>query len=122
MISACGNDCSACPRFTAQDRARLVEVAALWHRLGWRDRVLAPEEIACRGCTAATPCRYGIAVCAEVHGAPTCGACAEAEGCARLEHALERTADFAARARGLVDEETYTVLERAFFRKRENLA
>lgn len=40
-LTPCGNDCSACPRFTATasgDPALLAAVAELWHRLGWRDR------------------------------------------------------------------------------------
>jgi hypothetical protein len=56
-LAPCGNDCSSCPRFTATasgDPARLAAVAALWHRLGWRELVVSNAEIACRGCPPGT--------------------------------------------------------------------
>jgi len=58
ILAPCGNDCSACPRQLAtasRDPARLAAVAELWHFLGWRDRVVSNEEIACHGCPPPRP-------------------------------------------------------------------
>jgi len=47
-VAACGNDCAACPRNTATvsgGALRLREVAELWYRLGWRDRVVSADDI-----------------------------------------------------------------------------
>lgn len=98
-----------------------MEVAELWHRMGFRDAVVSPEEIACEGCTASSPCRHGIAACAGERGVRHCGACSERPGCDRLAKALERTEAFATQCRGRCDPEIFAVLKAAFFRKRELL-
>jgi hypothetical protein len=125
ILAPCGNDCSACPRFTATasgDPAHLAVVAELWHRLGWRDRVVSKEEISCRGCPPASPCRHDIVACVADRGVPSCAACGGKANCPRLDAALARTELAVDQCHAFVDAETYFALDRAFFRKRENLA
>ncbi len=123
-FGACGDECSACPRYLATlagDAQRLGELAALWHRLGWRDRVVAAEEMSCHGCTAEQSCVYDVAPCAGKRGLTNCGACADQAGCERLRTTLAHSDTLAGHCRTVCTEEEWRVLERAFFRKRENL-
>ena len=53
IIAACGNDCAACPRYTAppyeKTEAQLRRTAELWQKIGYRDRVVpAPRRLAIR--------------------------------------------------------------------------
>jgi len=124
ILAPCGNDCSACPRFSATasgDPDKLAAVAVFWHRLGWRDRVVSNEEIACLGCPPSTPCRHDITTCVVDRGLATCRACADHGACPRVDAMLARTDLTADTCREQCDAETYAVLEKAFFRKRENL-
>ena len=51
IIAACGNDCSACPRYVAhpfeKTEEELHHTADLWMRIGYRDRVVTIHEISC---------------------------------------------------------------------------
>lgn len=53
ILAACGNDCSACPRYTAhpyeKSEEELHRTADLWMKIGYRDHVVSNEEIACTG-------------------------------------------------------------------------
>lgn len=122
-LAACGNDCRACPRFAAtlgSNQARLRAVAELWHRVGWRDRVVAPEEIACGGCAWSGFCRYGIKSCSGDKGIEHCALCGDYP-CLRMEETFTRTAAYAEKCRTLCTEEEYEALKEAFFAKRANL-
>ncbi|MGQ9779771.1 MAG: hypothetical protein ACUVRM_07840 [Bacillota bacterium] len=62
-----GNMSEHCPRYIdnhQNDMEKLNKIAELWLRVGWRDRLLPPEELACHGCDTAKWCRYGIRECA----------------------------------------------------------
>jgi hypothetical protein len=121
--AVCGNDRPACPRYEATasgDQARLREVAALWRRVGWRDRVVSPEEISCRGCATATWCRYGLRECAGQRGLDSCGRCRDYP-CGNLSAAWEATESWARVCRQVCSAEEYARLNRAFFQKRVNL-
>jgi hypothetical protein len=121
--ACCGNDCLACPRYAATvsgDEARLQEVAALWRRIGWRDRVVSPREIACHGCSTATWCRYGLRECARDRGVPHCGRCPDYP-CAKLSAAWEATGSWARVCGRVCSPEEYAVLETAFFQKQDRL-
>ena len=48
-ITLCGDNCTFCPRYNAKTEADLQKVAELWHRVGWRDRIVSTEEIKCTG-------------------------------------------------------------------------
>ena len=124
MLAPCENGCAVGRRYQAtlsQDPARLAEVAALWHRLGWRQKVVSAEEIACDGCTPSRLCHHGIAACAGRRGVTLCGACPEYPECLRMAAALGRTESFAETCRSLCSPEDYSQLERAFFEKRRRL-
>lgn len=53
IIAACGNDCSACPRYVAppyeKSDEELKYTAELWLEIGYRDRLVSNEEISCIG-------------------------------------------------------------------------
>ncbi|MBN2031071.1 DUF3795 domain-containing protein [bacterium] len=71
-IGFCGDQCSLCPRYTttiSKDKDKLMEVAALWIRAGWRDEVVAPDQMECHGCASVKWCRYeNIRTCARDRG------------------------------------------------------
>ena len=50
-IAACGNDCSACPRYVAhpyeKTEEELQHTAELWMKIGYRDHIVTNEEISC---------------------------------------------------------------------------
>jgi hypothetical protein len=124
MIAPCGNDCAECPRYQATlsgDVLSLSYVANLWFRLGFRTHVGSNDEVACRGCPPSNPCPYEIFECAKARNAATCGACAELAGCARISAALDRAEKYARSFRSKCTKAEYATLDRAFFRKRENL-
>jgi hypothetical protein len=124
-IAPCGNACSECPRHIAtasEDPEQLAEVAGLWFFLGFRDDIISNDEIACRGCTSSNPCCDGIVGCAEAKRVMNCGSCSEFSGCTKIAVSLARTDEVAAWCRGMCSDEEYLALDRAFFRKRENLA
>ncbi len=120
ILAACGNDCGVCPRYTAKTDAALRTTAEVWCEVGWRDHVVENAQIACNGCTPANNCRYRIARCAAEKGVQTCGECA-AYPCPAVEEMFQKTAGYAAHCAQVLDGETYAVLHRAFFEKRENL-
>ena len=123
-MAVCGNDCPSCPRFLATqsgDSVQLTRVTELWRRVGFRDSIVSVDEIKCGGCPPSRPCRYNIAKCAQSKGFATCGACGDLNDCARISSALKRTAEYAASCKPKCSAAEYEALDRAFFRKRENL-
>lgn len=121
--TACGNDCDSCPRYMAtqsNDASRLREVAVLWKSVGWRAKVVTPEEMECRGCQSVDWCRHGIRGCAHEHGVKSCGQCREYP-CAKVQEMLERTLAHVEICREACTPEDFAALERAFFHKKENL-
>ena len=81
IIAACGNDCSACPRYVAhpfeKSEEELQHTADLWMRIGYRDHVAAIHEISCSGCRPENWCRYRVVRCCEERGIKTCAECRE---------------------------------------------
>ncbi len=124
IIAACGNDCAACPRYTAppfaKTEAELRRTAELWQKIGYRSRVVPPEEIACAGCSAENACRYGIARCCAAQGVATCASCADFP-CGRAEDCFAVTKSFEPSCRASCTAEEYTRLQTAFFEKEKNL-
>ena len=125
MVSkpACGNDCQSCPRYTAtqsNEPSRLRDVAVLWKSVGWRAQVVKPEEIACGGCHSVEWCRHGIRECALEHGVKSCGQC-RGYPCEKVKEMPERTEVDLEICRRICTPEDFAVLEKAFFRKRENM-
>lgn len=122
MLAACGNRCDLCPRFTATqsgDPERLRAVAELWQQVGFRDRMVGNDEIACNGCEDQA-CPHQVRECAAERGVPHCGACPDFAGCATVARMLAKTADHALRCRVLAGD-AFAELNAAFFRKQENL-
>lgn len=44
-IALYGDNCIECPRYNAYGEAELKNIAELWYKVGWRDRVVSNEEI-----------------------------------------------------------------------------
>ena len=125
IIAACGNDCAACPRYTAhpyeKTEAELRHTAALWMKIGYRDRVVSAEEIACTGCKPENWCRYGAARCCADRGIGTCAVCGQYP-CERMRECFAVTLSFEPKCREVCTEAEYAQLKRAFFEKERNLA
>ena len=125
IIAACGNDCAACPRYTAHPFEKAEEelrrTAELWMKIGYRDHVVSNEEIACTGCKAENWCRYGAVGCCADKGIPTCGACS-LYPCERMRECFAVTLSFEPKCREVCTEAEYAQLRRAFFEKERNLA
>lgn len=124
IIAACGNDCAACPRYTAhpyeKTEAELRHTAELWRRIGYRDRVVPAEEIACAGCRPENQCRYHVVKCCADRGVKTCAACGQYP-CDRLRACFSITMSFEPGCRQACTEEEYARLTKAFFEKEQNL-
>lgn len=122
-LAACGNDCDHCPRFIAtqsNEKSKLEEVARLWHRAGYRDKIVLPEAMACNGCIESIWCRYGIRGCTIERGVSNCGEC-EDYPCEDILKAVEQALAFAEKIKDAASEEDYRRLNKAFFCKRANL-
>ena len=125
IIAACGNDCAACPRYTAppyeKTEEELRRTAELWMKIGYRDRVVSTEEIACAGCKPENWCRYRVVKCCAEKGIRTCAECAEYP-CENMRECFAVTQSFAPKCRQVCSDAEYARLERAFFEKERNLA
>ena len=125
IIAACGNDCSACPRYVKhpyeKTEAELRHTAELWMKIGYRDRVVSNEEISCTGCKPENWCRYHVAKCCDEHGIGTCGECREYP-CERIQECFAVTKSFETDCRKACTEAEFRQLETAFFEKEKNSA
>lgn len=127
-IGCCGDDCSYCPRYTGtvnNDREALTRVAELWFRMGWRDRILLPEEMICYGCISVKNCIFGIKECCSQKHIDNCGYCSDMP-CNRLKGMLDgikenRKKIEALIKEGVVKEEENKALDKAFWLKEERL-
>ena len=124
IIAACGNDCSACPRYVAhpyeKTDAELLHTAELWKKIGYRDHIVTKEEISCHGCKPENWCRYRIVRCCEDKGISNCSQC-ECYPCDKMKECFEITKSFEPRCRQVCAEEEYNQLKKAFFEKDLNL-
>ena len=125
IIAACGNDCSACPRYTAHPYEKaedeLLHTAELWMKIGYRDHIVSNEEISCLGCRPENWCRYRIAECCEEKNIKNCAECAEYP-CEKLKECFEVTESFEPMCRKACTGEEYERLKEAFFEKEKNLS
>ncbi|AFM40976.1 hypothetical protein Desaci_2001 [Desulfosporosinus acidiphilus SJ4] len=122
-IAFCGNNCTACPRYTATvsgDILRIKAVAELWYRLGYRDTIVSVDEIMCYGCPTSSFCRYEIQQCASEKKVNNCGSCKEYP-CYLMIKCFEQTQKYAESLKWKCTEKEYRCLEIAFFSKKENL-
>lgn len=124
VIAACGNDCSACPRYTAhpyeKTEVELSHTAELWMKIGYRDHICSSEEISCSGCKPENWCRYRVVGCCAEIGIATCAECLSYP-CKNLEECFAVTASFAPACRRVCTEDEYESLRKAFFEKERNL-
>ena len=124
IIAACGNNCAACPRYTAHPYEKTSKslrcTAELWMKIGYRDHVVSSEEIACTGCKPENWCRYHVVKCCEDRGIPTCAECAEYP-CGNLRECFAVTKSFEPACREVCTDEEYEQLRKAFFEKEKNL-
>ena len=125
VIAACGNDCAACPRYTAHPYEKTDEelrhTAQLWMKIGYRDHIVSNEEIACHGCRPENWCRYRIIKCCEDRGIKNCGECS-GYPCDTIKECFAVTKSFEPMCRQVCTDEEYKRLEKAFFEKEKNLA
>lgn len=125
ILTACGNDCSACPRYTVHPYEKTDEAlhhtAKLWMRIDYRDHVVTNEEIACTGCRPENHCRYHVVKCCKGKGIKTCAEC-DGYPCMRMKECFMITKSFEPLCRKVCTDEEYRQLKRAFFEKEENLS
>ena len=124
ILAACGNDCSACPRYVAhpyeKSEEELYRTAELWMKIGYRDRVVSNEEISCTGCKPENWCRYHVAKCCEEKGIKMCSACPDYP-CENLKECFSITRSFEVKCRQICSDTEYAALQKAFFEKELNL-
>ena len=125
IIAACGNNCTACPRYNVhpceKTETELHHTAELWMKIGYRDHIVFNEEIACTGCSPENWCRYHVVKCCTEKGIPTCSSCS-LYPCERMQECFAVTKSFEPKCREACTEEEYAQLKRAFFEKKQNLA
>lgn len=119
-FALCGVDCNTCPRYNAHSREELGKMAELWHKIGWRDRILPPEEMACTGCSSHKQCAYGLVDCTTAHGVDKCNQCPDFL-CGKITEMLEKSKKGQENCKRVCTPEEYAALEKSFFHKEENL-
>ena len=124
IISACGNDCSICPRYNygpyVKTDAELRSTAELWHKIGYRDHIVTNEEISCAGCKVDNWCRYNIIKCTSGRNIDNCGQCSQYP-CDNIKNCFEITKTFEPSCKKVCTAEEYEILSKAFFEKEKNL-
>lgn len=123
-LGFCGDDCNVCPRYVATQSGsveQLKKVASLWFRVGYRDKIVPPEELSCHGCFPRTWCdRMYVRTCAVKKGVKNCGKC-ESYSCEIVTKAFKQTASFAEKIKQKCSKTEYEQLKKAFFEKKKNL-
>ena len=124
ILAACGNDCSACPRYITppyeKTEEELRHTSMLWLRIGYRDHIVSNAEISCSGCRPENWCRYHVVKCCVDKGIKTCAECADYP-CTNMKECFETTKSFEPTCRQVCTEEEYEQLKKAFFEKEKNL-
>lgn len=125
IIAACGNDCSACPRYVAhpfeKTDEQLRHTAELWMRIGYRDHVVSNQEISCTGCKPENWCRYRVVKCCEDLDISTCAGCPDYL-CENMKKCFEVTRSFEPKCREACTEQEFEQINKAFFEKEKNLS
>lgn len=120
IIAACGNDCSICPRHLPKTDEELYKTSELWHRIGYRDKVVSIAEISCSGCSPNNWCRYKIIDCTMDIGVANCGECSEYP-CEKIRECFDITDSFRPTCKEVCNSSEYEILKKAFFQKESNL-
>lgn len=119
-ITLCGDNCIECPRYNAHSDEELRMVAKLWYKVGWRNTIVSNDEIACQGCYSHKDCTYHLIECTKNHSVDKCNECYEFP-CVKIKDMLERSDKYKQKCLEICSQQEYTVLERAFFNKENNL-
>ena len=120
IITPCGDNCSICPRYTAQSPDELQKVAELWYRIGWKDKIVHPEEIKCSGCSSHKLCTYNIIDCINRKNIQKCNQCSDFP-CDKIDKMLEKSKQYEKRCKELCSDAEFMILKVAFFEKEINL-
>lgn len=120
IISACGNDCSKCPRHLPKSEKELEETAELWLKIGYRDKKVSTKEISCSGCSTENWCRYKIIKCTSEKNLLNCGECSQYP-CNIIKECFQITESFKPQCKACCSLSEYKILEEAFFKKKKNL-
>ena len=120
IITVCGDDCSVCPRYNAKTTEELEAVAKLWHKFGWRDSIVSPEEIKCNGCGTRNKCRYGILACTIENSVAGCKEC-EKYPCSKIDEMLKQSDIMEQQCKSCISEEEFKIYKRAFYEKKKNI-
>lgn len=125
IISACGNDCSVCPRYTKEPFSKSAEelkhTAELWYKIGYRKSVVSIEEISCDGCKIENWCRYEIVKCTTEKSIENCGQCKNYP-CEKIKNCFEVTKSFESACKKNCSEKEFEIMKKAFFEKEKNLS
>jgi hypothetical protein len=122
-ISFCGDVCSACPRYVAtitNDKNALKNFSKLWFKLGFRPKVVDPEEIKCLGCNKDMACSNEINNCIHLKSIKNCGEC-DHFPCKKINAVFEKTDTTSKICKEKCTESEYKVLCTAFFMKQQIL-
>jgi hypothetical protein len=100
---------------------KLREYAIVLKKVGWRDKIVAPEEILCNGCaTYSEPCEYNIRECCLEREVENCGKC-DKYPCNKVENAFKITDLNAEKFKDILTKEEYEIFSKSFFSKKKNL-
>ena len=119
-ITLCGDNCLECPRYLADTDEKRKRAAELWHRVGWRERVVSNREISCSGCSSHKQCTYQLVECTKEHGVEKCNQCGQFP-CAKITDMLKRSKQYEEICRKVCTPDEYRMLRTAFFDKEKNL-
>ena len=119
-ISLCGDNCTECPRYNARTTEEQKTVAELWYKVGFRDKIVSPDEIVCNGCSSHKKCTYGLVECTKNHGVKKCNQC-DNFPCEKINAMLIRSKEHRVKCKEVCTIEKYEKLRKAFFEKEENL-
>ena len=122
MIGICGDNCAYCPRYTATQNGRKIEmekVKELWVRLGLRDHDFPAKEMACHGCIPGNNCAYSdLCTCVIARAHKNCGFCDEYP-CNLLNRVFDKSEKLKSLAATVCTQEEMDMLYKAFFSKKE---
>ena len=119
-ITLSGDNCLECPRYLSKTDPELEKTAELWYRVGWRDKIVSPDEIRCTGCSSHKQCTYQLVECIKEKGIEKCNQCSNFP-CQKINDMLDRSHEYKEKCKELCSKEEYQMLKNAFFNKEENL-
>ncbi len=122
-ISICGDICSECPRYIATKNnniSDLEKLAELWYRLGFRDKILPPEELKCLGCSKDKFCSHNLNSCDKLDTIRNCGEC-DNFPCNKISLVFQKTDNTKELCKAKCSFIEYKKLYKAFFMKKQIL-